>query len=199
MNFPSINSKRVKGIIFVVLLFAYGLGAETNAQSTRQTQPPADKPWQEFVSSEGHFTVLMPEVPNEQFVPVQGQFVNTEAHVYFVRTNVASYAVGYADFPDAWKDPDLVRTAFDSGRDRLLAAGMLHLVSEKDISTASLPGREWVIDDGAQVMKDRAYYRNGRLYQAIFVSPQVDGMSPELVKFYDGLSSKFFGSFKIKT
>jgi len=195
----SINSTRVKGIIFFALLFGCARGIESNAQSTRQTQQPDNKSWQEFVSTEGRFSVLMPDTPEETFVPIQGQFVNTEGHAYFVKTNVASYAVLYADFPDAWKDTELVKTAFDSGRDRLLATGMVHLVSEKDIGTVNLPGREYVIDDGAQMMKNRVYYRNGRLYQVIFLSPQVNGMSAELVKFYDGLSSKFFSSFKFKT
>jgi hypothetical protein len=200
MNSPSINSKRVKGIIFVVLLFACGLRIESQAQSTRQTQQPADKPWQELVSTEGRFSVLMPETPQEQFVPVPGQIVSTEVHVYLVTTNVATYAVIYSDLPDAAKDPELLNTLFDGGRDRLVGNGLFRMISEKDISTGKTLGREWVTEYGrAQVIKSRIFYRNERLYQIIFAGPQVDGMSAELVKFYDGLSAKFFSSFKIKS
>jgi len=196
----SINSKRVKGIIFFVLLFGCGLGLESKAQSTRQKQQPTDKPWSELVSTEGRFSVLMPETPQEQFLPVPGQVVSTEVHVYVATTDVATYAVIYSDLPELAKDPDLLNTIFDSGRERLAGNGLFRMISEKDISSGKTMGREWVTEYGrAQVIKSRIFYRNERLYQIIFAGPQVDGVSADLVKFYDGLSSKFFSSFKIKS
>jgi hypothetical protein len=199
MSSSLIKSARVKQLLVFALLFGCILRSESNAQSISQKQQPSDKPWQELVSTEGRFSVLMPDTPEEQFVPVPGQIVSTEMHAYLLRSDVATYAVLYTDYPDASKDPDLLKTAFDSGRDRALASGAVRLVSEKDISTANIPGRELVVADGANVMKNRVFFRNGRLYEVIFVAPQVNGMSAELVKFYDGLASKFFGSFKIRT
>jgi hypothetical protein len=199
MNSSLIKSARVKQLLGLILLCGCILRSEANAQSITQKQPPNDKPWQEFVSTEGRFSVLMPDTPEEQFVPVQGQIVNTEMHAYLVRSDVASYAVLFTDFPDASKDPEVLKTAFDSGRDRILASGGVRLISDKDIGTANISGREVVIEDGARVMKNRLFFRNGRLYEVIFLAPQVNGMSAELVKFYDGLASKFFGSFKIRT
>lgn len=190
----------VKGIIFVCLLFGCGLTIESNAQSVAQKQQPNNKPWQELVSTEGRFSVLMPETPQEQFVPVPGQIVSTEVHVYVVTTEVATYAVLYSDLPDAAKDPDPLKTLFDSGLDRLSGTGLFRMISDKDISTGKTLGREWVTEYGrAQVIKSRVFYHNERLYQIIFAGPQVDGMSAELVKFYDGLSAKFFSSFKFKS
>jgi len=154
-----------------------------------------DKAWQELVSTEGRFRVLMPDTPEDRFVPVIGQIVNTEMHAYFVRTAVATYVVAYADFPIV-KDPRLLKKAFDNGRDRLLASGKFRLVSERDITSGNIPGREIVYDDGAHVGTDRIYFVNGRAYQVIFLRPQLGGMPDEMMKFYDGLSSKFFDSFK---
>ena len=156
-----------------------------------------DKAWQELVSTEGRFRVLMPDTPEDRFVPVIGQIVNTEMHAYFARNAAAGCVVAYADFPQVSKDPRVLQKAFDNGRAAALAGGKVRLISEKDISTATLPGREFVIDDGVNVTRDRMYYSNGRLYQVIFIAPQLSGMSDELVSFYDGLASKFFGSFKI--
>jgi len=200
MRASSMNSLGVKGIIFFALLFGCGLQIESLAQSTSQKQQPNDKPWQELVSTDGRFSVLMPGTPQEQFVPVPGQIVSSEVHLYLVTTDVATYAVLYSDLPDAAKDPDLLKTLFESGSDRLAGNGLFRMISEKDISSGKTLGREWVTEYGrAQVIKSRAFYRNERLYQIIFAAPQVDGMSAELVKFYDGLSSKFFSSFKFKT
>lgn len=154
-----------------------------------------DKAWQELVSTEGRFRVLMPDTPEDRFVPVIGQIVNTEMHAYFVRTAVASYVVAYADFPNV-KDPRLLKKAYDNGRDRLLASGNFHLVSERDVTAGNITGREIIYDDGANVGTDRIYFVNGRAYQVIFLRPQLGGMPNEMIKFYDGLSSKFFDSFK---
>jgi hypothetical protein len=197
MNSPSISSTRAGQFLGVALLLACVLCIESNAQSIGQVQQSNDKPWPEFVSTEGRFSVLMPDTPNEQFVPVPGQIASSEMHAYLVRNDVATYAVLYTDYKDS-KDRDLLKTAFNTGRDAALASGLVHLVSEKDISTPNLPGRELVVDDGARVMKNRVYFRNGRLYEVIFVGPQVSGMSADLAKYYDGLAAKFYGSFKIK-
>lgn len=154
-----------------------------------------DKAWQELVSTEGRFRVLMPDTPEDRFVPVIGQIVNTEMHAFFVRTAVASYVVAYADFPNV-KDPRLLTKAYDNGRDRLLASGRFQLVSERDVTAGNITGREIVYGDGANVGTDRIYFVNGRAYQVIFIRPQLGGMPNEMKKFYDGLSSKFFDSFK---
>jgi len=205
MNPSSIKSARAKRVLVVVaLLFACVLPIGSSAQSTSQQQQPNSKPWEELVSAEGRFTVLMPGTAEERFAPIPGQILTTEVHGYFVKTDVAMYAVVYSDLAEA--DQDLLKTIFDSGPDEIVArlsqslgTNSVRLVSEKDISSGTTMGRECVVDAGAHLIKDRIYYRNKRLYQVVFGAPRVDGMSPELVKFYDGLSSKFFGSFKIKT
>jgi len=154
-----------------------------------------DKPWQELVSTEGRFRVLLPDTPEDRFVRVPGQIVNTEMRAYFVSSAVASYVVAYADFPK--KDPRSLKQAFDDSRALALAGGRVRMISEKDLTTVNMPGCEFVIDDGVNVIKDRLYYSNGRLYQVMFIAPESNGMSDEFVKFYDGLASKFFDSFKI--
>ena len=40
-----------------------------------------DKAWQELVSTEGRFRVLMPDTPEDRFVPVIGQIVNTASPI----------------------------------------------------------------------------------------------------------------------
>src|SRR5260221_2886627 len=115
-----------------------------------------DNAWQELVSTEGRFRVLFHDTPEDRFVPVPGQIVNTEMHTYFVSSAVASYVVAYADFPK--KDPRLLKQAFDNGRARALADGRVRIISERDLTTVNIPGREFVIDDGVNVIKDRLYY-----------------------------------------
>jgi len=159
-------------------------------------QSRSDKAWQELVSTAGRFRVLLPDIPEERFVPITGQIVNTEMRTYFVRTSVASYVVTYTDFPNVAKDPRSLRKSFDDVREGLLSNGRLRLLSEKNITMGNVPGREIVFDDGANVVTSKMYFVNGRLYQLMFLRPQLSGMPDDMVRFYDGLSSKFFGSFK---
>lgn len=140
--------------------------------------------------------MLMPDTPSEMFVPIHGQIVNTDVRVFVVRNSVATYAVLFGDFPGG-AEPEELKTAFDNGRDRALTEGKLQLISEKDISSAGMMAREYIMDDGAFVIRNRVYYNKGRLYETIFAGPALNAMPTGLVQYYDGLAAKFFNSFKI--
>ena len=178
-----------------LLCVAFG---ELDAPLMAQKQPASDKPWQELVSSEGRFRVLLPDTPNEMFVPINGQFINVEARVFAVKSPEAFYAVLFGDFGGETPDAETIRTAFDNGRDKAINEGRFILISEKDIGTAKTPAREYVMDDGAFVFRTRVYFVKGRIYQTIFGGPGLkNGMPAGLAKYYDGLAAKFLNSFKI--
>lgn len=185
-----------KSLTCALLMLTCVLFSESNTRLIAQKQSPTDKPWREVVSSEGRFRVLFPDTPSEVFVPVVGQIVNTEARVFAVKTSVATYAVMYTDLADV-EGPEVLKIAFDTGRDRALTQANLSLISEKDITTAGIMGREYVMDSGAFVIRNRVYYKKGRVYETIFVGPRLTGMSTGLVQYYDGLAAKFFNSFSI--
>jgi hypothetical protein len=134
-------------------------------------------------------------MPSESFIPITGQIFKEDVRVYSVKTSVALYGVVYGELPEEAKDRETLRAAFDFGRDRALSQGKLRLISEKDVGTAGIPAREYVMDDGAFMVKYRVYYSKGRLYQILFVSPTVDG-TPALSRYYSGLAAKFFSSFR---
>jgi hypothetical protein len=163
-----------------------------------QKQAANDKPWRELVSSEGHFRVLLPDTPNEMFMPINTQFIHTDVRVFAVTSTVAFYAVLFGDFTTETPDAETIRAAFDNGRDRAISEGKLILISEKDISTAKTPAREYVMDDGAFVFRTRVYFVKGRMYQTVFGGPGLRGMAAPMVQYYDGLAAKFLNSFKIE-
>lgn len=178
-------------------LFVCVAHGEANARLMAQKRAAADKPWQELASNDGHFRILLPDTPNEMFIPVNGQFVHTEARIFAVKSPTAVYIVLFGDFPTESADAESIRAAFDNGRDRAINEGKLILISEKDISTGITPAREYVLDDGAFVFRTRVYYTKGRLYQTIFGGPGLNGMPAGLTQYYDGLAAKFLNSFKI--
>ena len=190
------NPAQIKRLLSgALLMIACVLSSESTTRLVAQKQTPSEKPWNELVSSEGRFRVLMPDTPSELFVPVRGQIVNTEVHAFVVKNSVAIYAVAFGDFPGG-SGPEELKTAFDNGRDRALTEGKLQLISEKDISSPGMMAREYVMDDGAFVIRNRVYYNKGRVYETIFSGPALNAM-PGLVQYYDRLAAKFFNSFKI--
>lgn len=182
---------------FALCLIAVALFCLSAGQVMAQRQTAgSDKPWQELVSAEGKFRVLIPDAPSEMSVPGTSQGAGP-AQVYFVRSSVASYAVIYGDVSNVM-DEDLVRTALESASAFLQANGKLRVVGEKNIGSAGVLARQFVVDDGAFITTARVYYTKGRLYEVLFSRPGLSGPSTDaLLRFYDGLSGKFFNSFKI--
>jgi hypothetical protein len=178
----------------MLICLLYG---ESAIRVQAQKQPANNKPWQEVVSSEGHFRVMLPETPSEMFMPISGQFVRTDVRVFAVKSPVAVYAVLFSDFPSESSDTQTLQAAFDNGRDRAISEGKLILVREKDISSAGTFAREYVFDDGAFMFRTRVYYTKGRLYQTIFANPGLNGMPAGMDQYFDGLAAKFLNSFKI--
>jgi hypothetical protein len=191
------NSTQIKKLMSAALLIvSCVLYSGSTIRLVAQRRTPSEKPWNELVSSEGRFRVLMPDTPSELFVPVRGQIVNTQVHAFVVKNSVAIYAVVFGDFPGGAEREEL-KTAFDNGRDRALTEGKLELISEKDISSPGIMAREYVMDDGAFVIRNRVYYNKGRLYETIFAGPALNAMPAGLVQYYDGLAARFFNSFKV--
>lgn len=178
---------------FALLLFLATLHLPLMAQK----QAPKDKPWQEVVSNEGHFRVLLPDTPDETFVPFSAQIIHTEVRMFSVRRPEAFFAVLFGNYPNEERDPESIRQHFDNSRDRALTEGKLVLLKEKEIGTANAPAREYVLDDGAFVYRVRLYYSKGVLYETLFGAPRLNQVSTGLVQYYDGLAAKFLNSFKI--
>ena len=189
------NQKLLYG---AMCLIACALFFQTPGHVMAQRQTvSSDKPWQELVSSEGKFRVLVPEAPSEMSLPSTTQGVGA-AQLYFVKSNVAVYAVICGDISKTVDDPDLMKTALESASAFLQASGKLRVVGEKNISSPGIQARQFIVDDGAFITTARVYYTKGRLYEIFFSRPGVSGTSAQaLLQFYDELSGKFFNSFKI--
>jgi hypothetical protein len=191
------SAKFKRPIYFTLCLFSWLLFAHSNPQVLAQTRAVTDKPWQELVSSEGKFRVLLPDAASEMSVPsvVRG---DSGGRLYFVKSSVAVYAIITSELPQTSEDPDLVKAALESTSDFLVASGKLRVIGEKNISSPGIQARQFTLDDGAFITTARVYFTKGRLYELIFSRPGLGEASPHaLAQFYDGLAVKFFNSFKI--
>ena len=82
-----------------------------------------DGAWQEFKGKEGGFTVLMPGKPKEIQQPVRTPTGTIDVTLYAVelKGGEASYAVGFAEFPEQTVKPGTTGRRLDNARDGAVA------------------------------------------------------------------------------
>src|SRR6266576_2685357 len=121
-----INTTRNKKLLnWALCLVALALYCQSPGQANAQRQNVSgDKPWQELVSTEGKFRVLVPDAASEMSVPGTSQRVGA-GQLYLVKSSTAVYAVICGDVMD---DPDLMKAALESASAFLQASGKLRLV-----------------------------------------------------------------------
>jgi TonB family protein len=186
--------------------------AQASKPSDEPPPPPAPaveydpKAWKDFVSQEGGFSVSMPAPPKPNRQDVDTPMGKIPAHFYVAETGAGGYAVGYADFPKYSESPDYVSAVLDGARDKVLAAGAgRKLLREKEITVEGYGGREWLVADGQMLFRAETFLVKGRFYQLVLLTPMgvafnngragADGAG--MTDFYEGLSKRFFGSFKL--
>jgi hypothetical protein len=151
-----------------------------------------DAGWMEFKGKEGGFTVLMPGKPREIQQAVRTPTGTIDVTLYAVerRGGEASYAVGFAEFPEQSVATGTVGRRLDIARDGAVAQAKGTLISEKRISIDKYPGRELRIDvESKSNVLTRFYAVKNKLYQLVVAGTreQVDSKDTE----------KFFDSFKL--
>ena len=147
--------------------------------------------WEEFSSSEGNFSVLMPGAPSHDTKQVQTAVGSIDMHLFSRELrNKTAYVVIYSDYPEfiTRASPDKV---LDGGRDAAVANSKGKLLSEEHIFLeGGHAGREIVVEVPDQgVLKLRAYLVRQRLYQVMLLAPKERIDSEE--------NAKYLSSFKL--
>jgi hypothetical protein len=146
----------------------------------------------EFTFRTGGFAVLLPEKPQKQEVPVQGQG-GTQVQYGVDRENGA-YIVSYQANPNlANAGDDVAAQALKQGQDAVRKSFNGKIVNQTDIKLDDkFPGREYVLDIPSRkgVLRARMYLAKGTLYQVIVVGEKAFVESSE--------ADQVLNSFKLK-
>jgi TonB family protein len=167
-----------------------------------------ERAWKEFSPPAGGFTVLMPGTPDLTTIEVETPVGKLPHARYAVITGTAAYLVSYTDHPYKSEDPEAVKRALDAGRDNVLAQdpGMnVKLLSEREIALEGHAGREWLFHGNGFVLRARAYFVNGRIYQLVLSAPpnlafkngRPSADPQDRTEFYEMISARFLDSFKL--
>jgi TonB family protein len=196
------------------LLFVFLCGVNHCFAQSGGPPPPAieysERAWKEFSSPAGGFTVLMPGTPKLTTVEVETALGKLPHARYALVTGTTAYLVSYTDLPYKSEDPKAVKHALDAGRDNVLAQGpsmSIKLLSEREIALEGHAGREWLFHGKGFVLRIRAYYVNGRIYQLVLSGPpsvvfkngRPSADPQDRTEFYEMISARFLDSFKLTT
>jgi hypothetical protein len=140
--------------------------------------------WPKFKSTEENFTISMPSEPKQERTSGRGPFGNGH-HIYSLESNGISYTVSNSVFENPPTQPKDIKRILDFARDMVLTVTSGKLLSDKDISLESFPGREVRIEKDKKIWTLRAYIVKGRMYQLMTTEPKAKEKSPDTEKFFD--------------
>ena len=155
-----------------LLLSGYPLVQPVQAEQSVQV---AQSQWEQFSSSEGGFTVLMPIKPTQKRQTTNSESLAVEANLFTasLEEGKITYSVSYTNFPSevAQLPPDVI---LDSISSRFTSDKNIKLLNQQDISLGQHPGKEFKFEaPGEKIVQYRAYLVEQRLYQVIAELPKV--------------------------
>jgi hypothetical protein len=153
--------------------------------------------WKEFISEEGHFSVLLPGVPKQLAREIDSPFGKSQGH-YFNLFTFADFGFSYTQFPINVEIPGAAEKLFDRVRGSVLAALGGRLLEEKEISLDGHPGRFIKAElAGGDIYRHKVFIVGSRSYQVVFVSRD-KGVPPAALNYHESAAKKFLDSLKLR-
>jgi len=143
--------------------------------------------FREFISLDGSFSYSMPKEPKiktENLSTVVGELPVTE---YSLAHGEFAYMIYYNDYPkdvlDLVENKSEVLDVYQSVAETIKGK----ILSSKDISYGSYPGKETVIEfpGGTVIFTGRTYLIDNKLYQLAVTTPIAKKDSDNIKKFFD--------------
>ena len=183
----------------VIALVILGLSISLKAQehsprpaSTPSNTPPASSAvnnggWVSFSSEEGHFSVLMPEVPTDKTQTVGSQHGPYTTHLFIVRDTTSVYLIGWVDYDPSF---NFNRQAeLEANRDNFVKGINAKLLTTRPTMIDGYSAIEFTAETTERIFKSIVYLVGRRPYQIVIGSPKGQDDT--------ALVNRFFNSFKI--
>lgn len=160
--------------------------------STPNVTPPASNAvdnsgWVSFSSDEGHFSVLMPEVPTDKTQTVGSQHGPYTTHLFIVRDTTSVYLIGWVDYDPSF---NFNRQAeLEANRDNFVKGINAKLLTTRPTMIDGYSAIEFTAETAERIFKSRVYLVGRRPYQIVIGSPKGQDDT--------ALVNRFFNSFKI--
>jgi hypothetical protein len=147
-------------------------------------------PFQEFRSSEGRFTVLMPGKPEVKNEAVDMPFGKVNTITYMAGSGKIGCIVSYSYYPELLIKSTDPQKQLELAKEAAVKDAGGRLTSETNIDFHGLPATEFRIEVPGKLFTAARYIlASPRFYEVVFFAPTDKGHERDI--------SKFFDSFKI--
>lgn len=188
--------KRFLAVAIITIGISFTLSAQEHSSrpsSTPSSTPaPANTPdnsgWVKFTSPEGHFSVLMPEIPQDKSETVDSAHGPYTTHLFIVKDPTSVYLIGWVDYDPSF---NFNRQAeLEANRDNFVKGINATLVSTRPTVIDGYSAIEFTAETSDRLFKSRVFMVGRRPYQIVIGSPKTlnDAANTE----------RFFNSFKVR-
>ena len=196
--------KRFLAVAIVTLGISFTLNAQEHSSrpsstpSARPSSTPSTTPapaktadnsgWVKFTSPEGHFSVLMPEIPQDKAETVDSAHGPYTTHLFIVRDTASVYLIGWVDYDPSF---NFNRQAeLEANRDNFVKGISATLINTRPTIIDGYSAIEFTAETADRVFKSRVFMVGRRPYQIVIGSPKGQDDSAE--------TERFFNSFKVR-
>jgi hypothetical protein len=187
--------KRFLAVAIITAAFSFTLNAQehNSRPSSTPTNTPApatapnDSGWVRFTSPDGHFSVLMPETPQDKSETVDSAHGPYTTHLFIVRDTTSVYLIGWVDYDPSF---NFNRQAeLEANRDNFVKGISAKLVNSRPTVIDGYSAIEFTAETADRLFKSRVFLVGRRPYQIVIGSPKTldDTANTE----------RFFNSFKV--
>jgi len=191
--------KRFLAISLITLGLSFSLRAQEHTNrppiSTPSSTPriiPApnvadNSGWVRFTSDDGHFSVLMPEIPTDKTETENSAHGPYTTHLYIVKDSASVYLIGWVEYAPSF---DFDRQAeLEANRDNFVNGIKARLLSSRPTVIGGYSALEFTAETEDRIFKSRVYLVGRRPYQIVIGSKKSVDDSAQM--------NRFFNSFKV--
>ena len=197
---------RMKSFLAIAIItLASSLSLNAQEHAPRPPRPPVNNPtpipkvtpnnsvadssgWVRFTSEAGHFSVLMPELPNaETPQTTQSEHGPYTTYLFITKTPTSIFLIGWVDY-----DPNFNfnrQQELEANRDNFVKGVQATLMDSRTLTIDGYNAIEFIAESETRRFKSRVFMVGRRPYQIVIASPKSED---------DAVStSRFFNSFKV--
>jgi hypothetical protein len=144
--------------------------------------------WVRFTSDAGHFSVLMPELPNaETPKTTPSEHGPYTTYLFIAKTTTSIYLIGWVDYDPTFNFNR--QQELEANRDNFVKGVEATLLDSRALTIDGYNAIEFIAESETRRFKSRVYMVGRRPYQIVIASPKAED---------DAVStSRFFNSFKV--
>jgi len=191
--------KRFLAILLTTLAFSFTLSAQEHTRRPPATAPARPTPtpnpvpvadnsgWVRYNSVNGHFSVLLPETPEEKTETTPSDHGPYTTHLFVVRDTKNVYLIGWVDYDPSF---NFNRQAeLEANRDNFVKGITATLIGSRALVLDGYSALEFTAETADRTFRSRVYMVGRRPYQIVIGSPKDE---PDAAA-----TNRFFSSFKV--